>query len=152
MAYARKVADRFERDWEADIHRLIIRRKLRPWWRRTWEFLKPPKYDIFALYWWVKIYFPKHNYIGRCPFPIESDNTPVPGYATKYWLLGGWKIPQQDRMFLQKGPLKSEQTEEILVHFDSGLVKFRRLVREWAGTAGAIAVFLIRVFGAWFGG
>ena len=130
-AYIEKVVHRFERDWEADIYTLNIQRSPRAWWQKAWEWIKPPKHDIFALYWWVKYYYKKNGFLGKSPYPIRSDNTPIKGYPMKYELLGGWKIPKQDRKFLQKGPLQSEQTGEILVHFDSGIVKIKRLAREW---------------------
>lgn len=41
---------------------------------------------------------------------------------------------------------------EVLVQFDSGGVKFRRLVREWGPTVGTVAVIAIRIIAAILGG
>ena len=88
IAYNKKVADRFERDWTADIHSLNIKRKPRSIFRLAWEWMKPPKHDVYAMYWWVKHYHGKYGFGGRSPFPIDHDNTPIPGYPMKMQAIG----------------------------------------------------------------
>ena len=134
-----RVVARFDEHWEANAKTLQIRRKPRSRLRQAWEFIKPPKHNVFALYWWVKYYWKDRVGLGSAPFPIRHDNTPVAGYPMKYELLGGWNIPEYDLRYLQKGPLALEQDGTVLVPWDSGVVKLKRLCREWGPVFGILS-------------
>ena len=102
------------------------------------------------MYWWLKYLYHQHDRTNMMAFkfPINHDSMPIPGYPTKYKIVGGWSIPKRDLKFLIKGPLAKISPPGVLVSHQIGYQRVKSFAKAWSPMfvlIGSMLTILLRV-------
>ncbi|MFH6602038.1 hypothetical protein ACEZ3G_01005 [Maribacter algicola] len=141
----KKLADRFDNDWEFDFKNVQIKRKHKSFVEKLKGIFKSKKHSVFAMYWWLKYQYMKDDTAKKFYFPLKHDNIPVKGLPFKYEMKGKWTIPSADLKYLYGGPLISQELE-LLVPPEDTWKKVIRISKNLAKVLTPIFGFIFFLF------